>query len=590
MNPQTRLGIVGVSALLTFFPVQSGIAAQSSKWTASSGGSWSTAENWADKLPAAGVDAIATFAPTGSSQIVVSNDMPELVLGGIVIPSGTTKGTMISGGNIQLKTSTGVPTISLELPGNSAGINLSSTLSGNQGFLVKNAGMHRVQIGGNNRDLSGTITLNGGALIIGSNGAFGTAKLVLNGGTLNGNTGRLIPNDIVWNSGIISLDTTAGGGPLGSTLSLKGDLTLGSPEGVLISSAINAGNTHFFEIDGVLSSAGQGTAITISNGNMGGNLYVKLHNANTFTHQIVISQGGVAPAGGQGKYGSVGLLVGNDAALSTSSVTVQSVVSRFVLASVDAIGRTLANDFIWQTSESRQGSMPAYEFTFGPYVPVGADYTTPTAIGSVGGTGDIVIGGFEVNANALETRASRRRISVNGATTATIRGVLSRTGTLSASKMRIEKAGSGTLVLANAGNTFDGGFSVVDGTLIVDGMLAGTGLDVGSGAAIGGSGTISSNLDLYAYSGLVFKPGASLTVNGSAVTFGPFGVGNLIGIDSKVPEGTYTLIGGTAKIDAGNLSNVGEAQAQDIGGGKAAYFSIDKASGNLQLVVVKRRS
>jgi len=49
-----------------------------------------------------------------------------------------------------------------------------------------------------------------------------------------------------------------------------------------------------------------------------------------------------------------------------------------------------------------------------------------------------------------------------------------------------------------------------------------------------------------------------------------------------VDLGTYTLIDGTAVIDFTNVSNIGEANAFDIGGGKSAYFQ----SGSLQVVVI----
>lgn len=589
MKPLTLSRIAGVGAFLSVFLTPLALLAQSSTWTSIGSGSWNNPENWQGGVPASGVDAIATFAPAGASTLAVTNPLPDLTLGGIVVSPAATKPTTISGGNIVLQSSKGVPTITLPAA-NPAGLTISSTLSGTQGFTLASSGRPRLQISGNNRGLSGTITMDGGTLVVGENRALGSAKLVLNSGVLNGSAGRTIPNAVVWNGGVISMDTTSGAGASGSRFQIDGPVTLAAAEGTLVASSINVGNTQFFVFNGVVSSLGEGRLITLNNGNSGGNLYVALGAANTFAHQITIAQGGVPTSSGLGKSGSTGIFVGDNAALSVARINVQPGVSRFVLASTDATPRTLANGFVWQTHESNMGAQPAYEFTFGAYSPVGADFTTSLAIGTVGGGGDLVVGDFEVNANSGAGPVAYRRISVTGSTTATIKGVFSSSGTLGRAGVRVEKRGSGTLVLANDANTFGGAVSVAEGTLIIDGKLGGAGVSVSSGAAIGGDGTLEASLDLYAYAGLVFRPGAALTVNGAEVTLAGFSVGSLIGLDAKVAEGTYTLIDGSAKIDPSNVANLGESNAQDIGGGKAACLKIESGTGDLQLVVFKRRS
>jgi hypothetical protein len=84
----------------------------------------------------------------------------------------------------------------------------------------------------------------------------------------------------------------------------------------------------------------------------------------------------------------------------------------------------------------------------------------------------------------------------------------------------------------------------------------------------------------------VFSLTSTLIVNGASVTFGSFGVDDLIGLDSSVAVGTYTLIAGPADVDTSNLSNFGAANAFDLGGGKSAYFT----EGSLQLNVVPEPS
>jgi hypothetical protein len=111
-------------------------------------------------------------------------------------------------------------------------------------------------------------------------------------------------------------------------------------------------------------------------------------------------------------------------------------------------------------------------------------------------------------------------------------------------------------------------------------------VSVSSGAALGGSGILGGNLTLEAGAKFVFNLSNALTVNGDSVTFGRFGIDDLVGLDSTVANGAYTLIDGTANIDLSNLVHMGEASAFDLGGGKQAYFS----TGSLVVNVVPEPS
>ena len=137
----------------------------------------------------------------------------------------------------------------------------------------------------------------------------------------------------------------------------------------------------------------------------------------------------------------------------------------------------------------------------------------------------------------------------------------------------VNQLGSGMTILSG-NNTYTGTTTVVNGTLLVDGEVGRSDVSVSSSAAFGGSGILGGNLTLEAGSKFVFSLSDALTVNGSSVNFGRFGIDNLVGLDSTVPNGAYTLIDGTATIDVANLLHVGEASAFDLGGGKEAYFSI----------------
>ncbi len=154
-------------------------------------------------------------------------------------------------------------------------------------------------------------------------------------------------------------------------------------------------------------------------------------------------------------------------------------------------------------------------------------------------------------------------------------------GNWGSSPQGVIKTGGGTLVLANANNTYTGNTLVSAGTLLVTGALANSSVTVGSNGTVGGGGTIGGTLSFDSGAKFAFNPGQTLTVNGASVTFGNFGVANLFGLDNSVNVGTYTLIDGTATINWANVSNVGSAYAYDLGAGKSAYFK----TGSMQLVI-----
>lgn len=99
---------------------------------------------------------------------------------------------------------------------------------------------------------------------------------------------------------------------------------------------------------------------------------------------------------------------------------------------------------------------------------------------------------------------------------------------------------------------------------------------------LGGSASILGNLNFSGDDpfGLRFDESSTLTVSGTTTFGGAFGIANLVGLDSSVNFGTYTLISGN--VDFTNVGNVGLANAVDIGGGKLAYFE----QGSLELWVV----
>ena len=136
----------------------------------------------------------------------------------------------------------------------------------------------------------------------------------------------------------------------------------------------------------------------------------------------------------------------------------------------------------------------------------------------------------------------------------------------------VNQLGSGTTTLSGT-NSYSGATTVGGGTLLVDGQISLSDVSVLNGAAIGGSGTLGGSLSLAAGAQFVFSLSGALTVDGTSVTFGGLSINDLVGLDSTVPNGAYTLIDGTAPINFSNVANLGVGEAHDIGGGKQAYFS-----------------
>ena len=156
----------------------------------------------------------------------------------------------------------------------------------------------------------------------------------------------------------------------------------------------------------------------------------------------------------------------------------------------------------------------------------------------------------------------------------TVSNVISGNGSVSVSAGSLSLSGN---------NTYSGTTTVNAGTLLIEGFQSGNGtVTVKSGATFGGDGSTAGSLVLEAGANFAFSLTKTFTVNGANVTFGGLSIANITGLDSSVAGGTYTLINGTAAFDFTNVSNVGLANAANIGGGKSAYFQ----NGSLDVIVV----
>ncbi len=159
-------------------------------------------------------------------------------------------------------------------------------------------------------------------------------------------------------------------------------------------------------------------------------------------------------------------------------------------------------------------------------------------------------------------------------------GTLAGTGSLTGAG-GLTKSTTGTATLAGS-HTYSGDTLVSAGTLLVNGSLGETDVTVAADATIGGAGSFGGSLHFATGSNLLFSLTDTLTVTGASVTFGGFGIANLIGFDANVPDAIYTLIDGSAGFNLANVDNLGFENAAPLGGGRFAYFE----PGSLQLVVI----
>jgi len=183
-----------------------------------------------------------------------------------------------------------------------------------------------------------------------------------------------------------------------------------------------------------------------------------------------------------------------------------------------------------------------------------------------------------INAPTIAFGAGTGVINFNQSDSTTVSAAISGAGS-------VNQLGTGTTILS-ASNSYTGATTVAAGSMIVDGQISLSDVTILAGAALGGDGILGGNLTLEAGAKFVFSLTSTLDVNGTSVSFGDFGIDDLVGLDGSTPDGIYTIIGGSASVNTNNLSNLGSANAFDIGGGKQAYFS----TGSLNVNVVPEPS
>lgn len=265
----------------------------------------------------------------------------------------------------------------------------------------------------------------------------------------------------------------------------------------------------------------------------------------TGTGTLTLGAANTFSAGFETQGGTV--VVGNDAALGTGTVDLRASASDAVTLRSDGNARTLGNAVTFSSSAS-----------------------SSTVLGGAG-TGDLTFTG-DWNAGSIGKTLTVDTI------TADLQGNFNKTTSA------LTKDGDGTLIFSGNASNFGQTLNVDAGTVRIDGTLGSTGsgdVSVANGAILGGDGTIAGDLFMAAGAQILFNALQTLDVSGVVTLDNSFGIGDLIGLDNTVAEGTYTILGTTAS-DFSNIQNFGSANAFDLGGGKSAYFQ----NGSLQLIVV----
>ncbi len=461
---------------------------------------------------------------------------------------------------------------------------------------------------------SGNTTLTAGTLQIGNARAVGSGTLVFNGGTFQGD-GQAYT---VANSMSLAANSAITGS---SNFTFTGSLALSANATLNI---LNTGSTTFGNINNnrLLTMNVSGGTTTVAGVISNSGTLVKsgagtlvLSGSNTYTGVTTGSAGTIVVgnnrAFGTGTFSLAGAAVQGDgtsrtlanaltlAASSTiggaSDLTFtgtlsQTAASTLTIAntgstsfgavnlSSGAVSRTLTLDVA--KSAVINGVVANGGSVASGLTKINTGTLVLTAANTFTGTTTISGGALQIgNGGATGSLASQS--IVNNATLAFNRsGTLTYGGTISGTGS-VTQSGSGQVTLGGT-SSYSGGTTIAAGTFMVEGSLSGTGTVDVEGGAIGGDGSLGGSLTFNLGAGIAFDPTKTLTINGATVTFAGFSMANVIGLDSTVALGTYTLLDGPAAFDFTNVANFGAANAYDLGNGKFAYFQ----SGSFEVVVI----
>ena len=551
-------------------------------------GTWTSAgTTWATNSGGAG----AGQAQSSSTLIFGDTAGTVTVSGGVTVSNGMTFQT--TGYDVQGSTIT--------LAGNSAANNsitadtgvtttVSSELAGTAGMTKSGAGT--LILSGSN-SFTGNAVISGGTLQITNDSALGnTANDLANNGTLKTTaTVALDAGRDISGSGTYDIAN-------GTTLTVNGNMN---------NTATTLGNSGTLDLQGATRSLGATTIAAPATLDAAGAINVTTLTASGLTNGTAnINPDLVFTTGTK----TLNVAAGGELALNGA------------VSGATTIAKTGAGTLSINSSNSVQ-------------IRVGATAASPTDGGTVVLASAASTGSRQIQLNYGTLRASTAIVATNGLS------IGGRTGTsavLDGSDVEFQgqssffrgTSTSGEMDLTvNNSATFSGGFAAISGSgsatgitirgsgavtisgassaLVENITLAetitltlnqtiGGGVSIGNGVAatLGGSGGLLGSLFLGSDAKFVFdlnNTGLNALTVGDAdtdtVSFGAgFGIDSLVGLDSSVANGTYTIIDGPATFDFANVSNLGSNNAVSLGDGKFAYFS----EGSLQVNVVPEPS
>jgi autotransporter-associated beta strand protein len=587
-------------------------AAQDSYTGTNSTGTWFSARwnNTSDAAPytsafTAGNNAIFTagnytFSGMGSA----SNVGNITLLDNVNVTFTSTGSSLATGGNVRAIT-VGSGSV-LELT------NQAISSAAGTGFIKNGAGVYATA--GNS--YQGGFTLNAGTVIargVNAMGGGATNVLTLNGGTVAGNATRSFDNTkfgggifIGGNVQFGELSNNVAVASSTANLSFANNVSLGSAN-----RTFTLGNQGTQTFSGIISNTGTGGITFAANAGTTGGLFALTGIANTFAGDVTIN-GGEARFSADGSLGNGAndiIIDGGTFSMATGTTnTISSVRDIFVgdgtgtrINAMGATGRIIYDGVIadksGETGSFTHGGLGTLQLgganTYSGSTTITSGVVVVTNGGRLGATtSSVVMSGGTLDLGT-QTRTNASLVMSGGViTNGTIEaGSYSLSGGTVAAALAgsggLTKTGAGTMTLTTA-NSYQGATSINEGALRINGdMSLTTGLyTVAANAAIGGSGTIGGSLSFLSDAKFIFSLTETLTVNGSSVTFGNFGIDDIVGLNSAVALGTYTLINGLADIDTANLNNLGEENAFDLGEGKSAYFT----EGSLLVTVVPEPS
>jgi autotransporter-associated beta strand protein len=520
------------------------------------------------------IDSTWTTATSTGSILTFSSDTGVAALN---VNAGATADISFAGGVAGVTTGFQRLNSNLEINHNGSGLLLWNRQTDGTGGITKNGSGTMSISAPNANSFTGAVNVNAGRLIMGSTSGFtgdlNTASgIALGGGILEIRTSTATNKEINPNLTVSSASTFA----YNNTAATDQSLTVGTGSMVLnanltvqnISSSV-AGN-NIVNISRNLTGSGDlivdtykdvaSGAVAFSNGR------VQLSGDNTaWTGNLVVAKGtsqfsgpnSFVPAAGSITLGTTGNSFG--AGLGFNQAGADVTVSNAITVTTGGV-RLIRNN---------SGPGSSNEIALDGAVTLNGDLTLDHA--GLGAT---------------------ESISVNGNVTGS--------GSLNVTFVGPHPV-AGSAVRFNGHKAYTGATNIGSGASLILGAsssLASSAIDVGAGAtfdvsaspftlssgrSIGGTGTVDGAFTFGAGSNLIFNTSAALNMTG-AVSFGGFGVTNLVGLNSSTIAATYTVLNGSgSNIDFTNLANVGPAQAVSLGGGLAAYF--DTANGDLAVTV-----